>query len=80
MAVFLYAGYVYFFQNGGQSLETGESNEGEILNQEFLVRINELNKISFDRQLFDDPRFRSLTTFESPPEQVPFGRDNPFAE
>ncbi len=79
LAGLLYAGYVLFFQGGNQVLDTGENSEGQLLTNEFLVRLGELEQISFDRQLFDDPRFRSLSSFGTAPEQVSFGRPNPFA-
>lgn len=76
----LYAGYNFFFANGGIELEGGTvSNEGEILTREFLVRLGELERINFSRELFEDPRFRSLSSFSTSPESVSVGRPNPFS-
>lgn len=76
----LYIGYNFFFAGGGVALEIGsETNEGEILTQEFLVRLGELESIDFSRELFEDPRFRSLSSFSTSPESADVGRSNPFS-
>lgn len=76
----LYAGYNFFFAGGGVALETGSTtSQGEILTREFLVRLGELESISFSRELFEDPRFRSLSSFSTSPESTDVGRSNPFS-
>lgn len=80
LAAVLYVGYNWFISGGAQVLETSPKNsEGEMLTREFLVRLSELEGIDFSRQLFDDPRFRSLTSFSTTPEPVQAGRANPFS-
>lgn len=76
----VYFGYNTFFAGGGIALEGGAiSNQGEILTQEFLVRLGELERINFSGELFNDPRFRSLTSFSTSPESATVGRSNPFS-
>jgi len=80
LGAILYAGYNFFFAGGGVALDVGlGSNEGEILTQEFLVRLGELEQINFSRELFEDPRFRSLSSFSTTPESADVGRSNPFS-
>lgn len=80
LGVAVYFGYNTFFAGGGVALETGTiNNEGEILTQEFLIRLGELEKINFSGELFEDPRFRSLTSFSTSPESATVGRSNPFS-
>ena len=76
----LYAGYHFFFANTDPNLvlEAG-ANEGDLLASEFLMRLNEIETLSFSREFFDDPRLRSLESFSSEPDQVSAGRSNPFA-
>lgn len=80
IAAVLYFGYNTFFADDGLMLDTGSSNsEGEQLTREFVVRLGELEQINFSRELFEDPRFRSLISFSTPPESVSAGRSNPFS-
>lgn len=76
----LYAGYRFFFAGNESSLIVESSaNEGQLLASEFLMRLNEIQGVSFSRELFDDPRFRSLVSFSSTPDTVSAGRPNPFS-
>ena len=80
LGAILYVGYNFFFAGGGVALEVGSgTNEGEVLTQEFLVRLGELESINFSRELFEDPRFRSLSSFSTSPETADVGRPNPFS-
>ena len=76
----LYAGYHFFFANTDPNLvlEAG-ANEGDLLASEFLIRLNEIESLSFSREFFDDPRLRSLESFSSEPVPVSAGRANPFS-
>ena len=76
----MYLGYTMFFvaDNASLAIDNG-SNEGAMLASEFLVRLNELQAINFSRELFDDPRFRSLTSFSTVPDTVSSGRPDPFS-
>lgn len=80
LAVILYAGYNFFASGNSQTLnlDTG-SNEGDILNAEFLARLNELEEVNFSSSLFSDARFRSLLSFSTNPATVTAGRAQPFA-
>lgn len=80
LAVVLYVGYSFLFSGNDIALNSGlGSTEGEVLTREFLLRLNELEQIDFSRQLFEDPRFRSLTSFSIEPDPAAAGRPNPFA-
>lgn len=81
LAAVLYAGYYFFIANNNSNLVIDEGvNEGEVLASEFLVRLNEIEDINFSRELFEDPRFRSLVSFSTAPEPASSGRANPFAQ
>lgn len=75
----LYVGYSAFFQSSPELSVTSDSNEGQLLANEFLIRLHEIEAISFPRDLFDDARFRSLVSFSTAPEDVAAGRPNPFS-
>lgn len=79
LAGMLYVGYNFFFAGNSLELNTGAvSGQGTVLTQEFLIRLNELEKINISREIFDDARFRSLTYFGAEPDVVSSGRSNPF--
>ncbi|MEX0913219.1 MAG: hypothetical protein WDZ56_01670 [Candidatus Paceibacterota bacterium] len=79
LAVTAYAGYNIFLAGDSSSLDVGmNESEGQILGREFLVRLGELEKINFSRELLDDPRFRSLSSFSTSPDPVTAGRPDPF--
>lgn len=79
LAGLMYVGYNLFFAGGAFDLNTGGvRSQGNVLTQEFLVRLNELEQINISREIFDDARFRSLTYFGSEPQSVSSGRSNPF--
>lgn len=76
-----YAGYSVFFSSGDSALSgTGSSDGGEVLTREFLIRLGELEQINFSRELFDDPRFQSLSSFSTSPNLVTAGRSEPFSQ
>lgn len=80
LAGVLYAGYYVFFSGNSSELNmsTGAS-EGEMMASEFLLRLNEIEKMSFSREFFEDARFRSLVSFRVAPDTVTAGRSNPFS-
>lgn len=79
LAALAYAGYYIFVLNNESTLETSASNEGQILTNEFLQRLNDIENVKLSRTVFDDARFRSLADFSTDPLAVPAGRDNPFS-
>jgi hypothetical protein len=80
LAVILYAAYYFLFSDRNPDLTSSAgANDGEMLASEFLMRLNEIETLSFSRGFFDDPRFRSLVSFSSAPADVSVGRPNPFA-
>lgn len=80
LAVGLYAGYTFFFAGDDMDLavDVGAS-EGELMAGEFLMRLNELNDVSFSRDFFEDQKFRSLVSFTTAPESASAGRPDPFS-
>lgn len=81
LAGVLYGAYSIFIAGNSSKLMTNNtSNEGELMASEFLLRLNEIEKIDFSRSFFDDARFRSLVSFESAPQNVSAGRANPFSQ
>lgn len=79
LAGLAYAGYYFFVLNKEASLNSDSSSEGQLLTNEFLQRLNELNQIDLSREVFDDPRFRSLVDFSNEPQEASAGRSNPFS-
>lgn len=76
-----YLGYNLFFAAPSPELSMGAaSNEGTLLASEFLIRLNEIDSISFSRDFFEDPRFRSFVSFSTAPDSVSAGRPNPFSQ
>lgn len=76
-------GYYLFVIERNSTLQTGVGTafgQAELETQEFLLRLEELQKITISTAVFQDPRFRSLTDFSTVVEQVPAGRSTPFAE
>lgn len=80
LAGVMYAGYYIFFSNNSSDLNIGGGvSEGELMAGEFLLRLNEIEKMSFSRDFFDDARFRSFVSFRVAPDTVSAGRPNPFS-
>ncbi len=80
VAVALYAAYRFLIVNNDPALMVdGGVNEGQMVASEFLVRLNEIESITFSRDLFEDARFRSLVSFGTAPDPVSAGRSNPFS-
>lgn len=76
----LYLAYTIFLAKDDSELVLdGGTNEGQMLASEFLIRLNELNEIDFSRELFEDARFRSFTSFSTAPDATEVGRPNPFS-
>ncbi len=75
----LYAGYYIFFAGTDSELNVGGVSEGEMMASEFLLRLNEIERMSFSREFFEDARFRSFVSFGGAPEAVSAGRANPFS-
>lgn len=76
----VYFGYNFFFAGNDPALDLGiRSNEGDILNAEFISRLNELEEVNFSSSIFTDARFRSLESFSTVPEPASAGRSLPFS-
>ncbi len=72
------AGYYFFVLQSGSELSVSRTNEGELLTNEFIKRLNELQQIDLTGEIFSNPKFLSLVDFSTVPEPVTTGRDNPF--
>lgn len=55
------------------------ASDRDFLNQQFLNRIQRLESVEISRDFFEDPRFRSLISFSTEPDEVSSGRSNPFS-
>lgn len=76
----LYFGYKMFFATDSATLMIeGGASEGQLVAREFLIKLNELQSISFSSGLFSDPRFNSFESFSTLPDSVQAGRENPFS-
>lgn len=74
-------GYYLFLAEDKAALDDTADmvGQGELETQEFLRRLDSLQRISLPTDIFSDPRFISLMDFGSTPEEVPYGRETPFA-
>lgn len=74
-------GYYFFVMEKEATLNTGGApiGQGELETQEFLRRLNDLQKIALPTDIFDDSRFTTLKNFGSLLEVVPYGRETPFS-
>ena len=73
-------GYYFFIMEKEATLDTGASGvgQGELETQEFLRRLDDLQKITLPGDIFDDARFTTLKDFGSLLEVAPYGRETPF--
>lgn len=81
-AVALWFGYQMFIANDDPLLvssNTTATSQAARDAQQFLVRLQQLNAIEFDRSVFEDVRFRSLVDLRQVVLDEPVGRTNPFA-
>lgn len=79
------AGGYYVYSNSGTSaiVTTGGSNldsQAAFQTREFKRILNELNSISLDAPLLQDPNFLRLTDHAQPIVERRYGRPNPFSE
>jgi hypothetical protein len=77
-----FAGYYFYMQKAAVDISaTDDFALQQMLasTEIFIVRSQELDQMSFDLSVFEDPRFRTLRTFATPVEEQPVGRTNPFA-
>ncbi len=83
LALLLWLGYVLFLRDTEEALITatgeGMSAEAAVKTQEFIVRLNELDRMRLDTSVITDSRFMSLANFRQPITDEPSGRNNPFA-
>lgn len=74
------AGYYFFVLQSSSDLSGGSmASDRDFLNQQFLNRIQRLESVEISRDFFEDPRFRSLISFSTEPDEVSSGRSNPFS-
>ncbi len=78
-------GITYYFTIGNSS-NTSSTNEYAVSGSEVSLRsqkilsdIMTIDHYKLDVSIFDDPRFRSLTDIGVTIQDVPTGRNNPFA-
>lgn len=62
---------------GGATIQTEDIPEGSEA-RDITVVLNQLNAVSIDGTLFEDPAFRALTDFHLEVSPEPKGRQNPF--
>jgi hypothetical protein len=79
-----FGGYFVFVQNNSTTLDTGSSTqsfETMLLNtQVFIERRQELDGISLDLSIFENPKFTSLRSFTGDIKEIPLSRPDPFAD
>jgi len=73
-------GYWYFTsQSGNEAPLTGTGPSLSPEQTEFESLVNQLQPISFNTEIFSDPRFTSLVDLTTPISPEPSGRIDPFA-
>lgn len=77
---------VYYMYAQQAALSGGSNAEAEVLynnmkrdTEVFIMRSQELDRMSLDMAVLDDARFQSLRAFTKPVEDRSYGRTNPFA-
>ena len=76
-----FAGYYFYAQQASSDPMADDFALQEMLasTEVFIVRSQELDQMSFDLTVFEDPRFRTLRSFSNPVQEQPVGRTDPFA-
>lgn len=72
----------YLFVIEKNSTVNSTTGEEEIFtdNQVFIKQLSDLQTIQLDTSIFEDVRFQSLKSYQTPLERVPAGREQPFRE
>jgi 16S rRNA C967 or C1407 C5-methylase (RsmB/RsmF family) len=73
-------GYYWYTQNDSMSVAENEQVIADMLSntQVFIDRRQQLERISLNLSLFEDPVFRSLQSYRTEIQPQSIGRDNPF--
>ena len=71
--------YWYFFVGTGNDTALIASTTDNPAQEQFKSLASEMKSISFDTDIFSDPRFTSLTDIETPVTSETKGRVDPFA-
>jgi len=72
-------GYIYMKGSGSTTQPLTTSNIASSTTSQFQNITNQLSSISFDTNLFSDPRFAALRDINTPVGQEAVGRTDPFA-
>ncbi len=81
IATLAFAGYYFVTQRAVGEPELSSSSLDVMLEstQSFIEYRQTLDQITFDFEIFEDERFRTLRSYSDPVEPKPEGRQNPFA-
>lgn len=60
-------------------LKTEMPTSGDVLGTEIIKAINQISALELDREVFEDPIFRTLVDRSEVLRPEPVGRNNPFA-
>lgn len=71
--------YWYFFTGTGNDSPLTASQQPNEAQSRFETLISELQPITFDLSIFNDPRFQSLSNISTPITPEPAGRSDPFS-
>jgi uncharacterized protein YneF (UPF0154 family) len=79
-----FGGYYFYVQKAASDLSSSPAEQQMVQNmlartQVFIDRSQQLDKISLDLSILEDPRFKSLQSFSKPVKEQPAGRPDPFA-
>lgn len=71
--------YWYFFSGSGTDTPLTASQAPSEAQLHFETLISELQPITFDLTIFNDPRFTALSNISTPVSPEPAGRADPFS-
>jgi Tfp pilus assembly protein PilE len=71
--------YLYVQKSASSTTDTQMVQEMLAHTQVFIERSQELDRMKFDLSIFEDQRFRSLSTVSRPIKEQTSGRTDPFA-
>lgn len=78
----IFFGYNTFFVSDGPDTlltSTGATDSTSLLGADIIKAINQIDSLELDRNVFDDPVYRSLVYRGEDINPEPVGRNNPFA-
>jgi hypothetical protein len=71
--------YKTMFMSSGEDLQGLTIEENVLASERVQIILQKVDGISFDKSIFEDEKFNSLKSIETPLISLPVGRKNPFS-